>query len=171
MKKIIAVILCLVVSASMMLCGCEKAEEILDTVGTNVGTVLDPAEVTEIINDVVTTPLIRNEFTNEGNFMYDADNLNIKPKHLYWEGDTLIAECFVTNGKSTTAYNINVKRLAFGNDKVGIFADAAFGQINGLTVPAYGYTVWTFKFGSDCVSNPGADLSSINWENSVSYSH
>lgn len=173
MKKMIAIILCLVVSASMLLCGCDSAKSATspNKSGTSTGATLADSDIIDLIDGDATTPLTPNEFTNESNFMYDADNLSIKPKHLYWDGNTLIAECFVTNGKSTMAHNIHVKRLAFGNEEVGIFADASFGPIDGLTVAPYGYTVWTFKFGSDCVSNPGADLSTINWESSVSFSH
>lgn len=173
MKKIIAVILCLVVSASTLLCGCDFAKSAASPTefGTNIGTILDPSDITEIIEDVVTTPLIPNEFTNNNNFMYDADNLSIKPKHLYWDGDSLIAECFVTNGKSTVAHNIKVDRLAFGNEQVGTFADATFGSLDGLTVAPYGYAVWTFKFSGDAVQHANADLSYIKWESSVSFSH
>ena len=175
MKKMIAVILCLVLSATMLLCGCDSntaPEKTKRETNANAsyGQKVDPTnDTTEIDPDPIPVPAPVNEFINESNFFYDVDNLSIRPKHLYWEGDKLVAECFVTNGKSTTAYNLNVKKLSFGNES-GTFASGAFGYIDGLTVPAYGYTVWTFTFSGDAIQNPGADLASLNYQSSVSFS-
>ena len=193
MKKLIALILCLVLSVSLLY-GCKNADNTQETEittgNTSVGQKLEPTENAEpapsdpVPPTTTTAPATEapapitpapatpttNEFFNDSNSFYDADNVSIRPRHLYWEGDKLVAECFVTNGKSTTAYNITVKKLAFGNAN-GTFADGGFGAIEGLTVPAYGYTIWTFTFSGDAVTNPGADLSSLRYESSVSFSH
>ena len=164
MKKMIAVILCLVLSASMLLCGCTGQNEEAETDPTNrtsIGTKLDPTEPSKPA---------KNEFVNENNFQYDTDAVSIRPRHLYWDGDTLVAECFVTNGKSTPVYNIEVKALKFSNQE-GTFADGGFGLIDGLTVPAYGYTTWTFTFSGEAVLAAGADLASLRTESSVSFRH
>lgn len=177
MKKIIAVILCLVLSASLLLCGCTDKEEAAETTKsrTNIGSALKQEPIAggeeDTHQEEEPTPApVKNEFFNDSNSFYDVNNLSIRPRHVYWEGDKLIAECFVTNGQDTMAYNINVKKLAFSNEQ-GPIADAVFGTIDGLTVPAYGYTIWTFSFGGEAVLNAGADLSSLHYESSVSYSH
>lgn len=177
MKKMIAVILCLVLSAALLLCGCtqQTTRDRDDDDRTSFGTKLEDVDFGNNGDEDDDTQFgnqdaVKNEFFNDSNSFYDVDNLSIRPRHVYWEGDKLVAECFVTNGKSTMAYNVNVKRLSFSNSD-GVIVDAAFGPIDGLTVPAYGYTVWTFHFNSDAVVNPGADLSSLHYESSVSYSH
>jgi len=174
MKKIIAVILCLVLSASLLLCGCTDKEEATEATKsrTNIGSTLNTEGSEEDTHqEVEPTPApVKNEFFNDSNSFYDVNNLSIRPRHVYWEGDKLIAECFVTNGQDTMAYNIDVKKLAFSNEQ-GPIADAVFGTIDGLTVPAYGHTIWTFGFSGEAVLNAGADLSSLHYESNVSYSH
>ena len=168
MKKFIAIVLCLVLSASLLLCGCDTKTADKDKGNSSFGTTL-VTDDTQPDPDPVPTPV--NEFTNNNNFFYDMDSVSIRPKHLYWDGDMLVAECFVTNGKNTTVSNIQVERLAFGNEAVGTFVDGAFGHIDGLSVPAYGYAVWTFTFSDGAVAHAGADLSSLTYESNVSFSH
>lgn len=106
-------------------------------------------------------PAVENIFFNENNNYYDANAVSIKPRYVYWEDGKLIAECFVINGFNYSVFNINVKSLSFNNGSVDI-ASASFGTMNDIVLAPYTHVIWRFEFPADCVSNYGADLSTLN---------
>ena len=110
------------------------------------------------------------EFVNNGNNYYDVNCLSVRPKHVYWKDGKLYAECFITNGFSTTAYNINVKSLSFENSE-GEIASATFGSVDGLVIAPYSYAEWLFIFEEEHISNYGADLSKLSYHSKTSNSH
>ena len=110
-----------------------------------------------------------NEFFNDTNNTYDENAVSIKPRHLYWENGTLVAECFVINGYTTKTYNIKVNELMFANAN-GVIATASFGELSGLVLEPHTYAVWTFKFAPDVISAPNADLSSLIYRSSTNQS-
>ena len=116
-------------------------------------------QATSHVDPPAPEPAQNNIFFNESNNTYDAEQVTVKPRYVYWKDGRLIAECFVINGCSVPVSDINVQGLAFANKSVNI-ASAAFGPINGVVLQPYTYIVWTFEFGSDTVMSYGADL---NW--------
>lgn len=112
----------------------------------------------------------KNEFFNDSNNFYEAGNVSIRPRHMYWDGNVLVAQCFVINGLGEPVTNIVVNDLDFSNGS-GLIADAQFGALQGLTLQPYSHVLWTFKFGADTVYLSGADLSSISYHSSVSFDH
>lgn len=94
----------------------------------------------------------------------------MKPRHVYWEDGTLVAECFVINGLQTPVYNINVEGLIFENGATQI-ADASFGIMQDAVIAPYSYITWTFYFGPDCIITEGADLSSLLCKYRTSYNY
>ena len=154
MKKMFAMILTLTLAATMLLCGCTGK-----------------SAVTGIMGEVIPIP-VANEFRNDSNFLGDPDAVTIRPRHVYWEGDTLVAECFVINNKSTTVYNITVEKLAFGNEANGIFAEGAFGIMEGASIAPYTYITWTFHFSADAISTQNADLTGgLRTQFNTAYNH
>ncbi len=102
-------------------------------------------------------PPEENIFYNPDNTAYDTNALSVKPGRVYWEGETLVAECFVINGFNHNVFGITVKELTFSN-KDGVIASGSFGELQGLTLAPYTNTVWTFRFSANCIERQGADL-------------
>lgn len=110
-------------------------------------------------------------FINEANFLETVNELTIRPRHVYWEDGTLVAECFVINGLDVAAWSVNVQKLSFADVNGNIIADAAFGNLEGAQIGAHSYLVWTFRFGPDCVVTPNANLATLNCHSTVAYDH
>lgn len=109
-----------------------------------------------------------NVFFNQNNNYYIENEVNIRPRYLYWKDGCLFAECFVINGYDRPVSNIRVKDLTFTNAS-GEFASAAFGEIANTTLAPYEYKVHPFAFAPDCVRAYGADLSNINYSADTSF--
>ena len=88
---------------------------------------------------------------------YTPNDATIKPRHLYWEGDVLVAECYVINGYDFTIFDINVENLTFSNAD-GVFASAAFGVLPDVVLPSHTCQIVTFRFGGSAVQNANASL-------------
>lgn len=104
-----------------------------------------------------------NVFYAEGNYNFAQNQIQIFPGLVYYDGEgNLIAECYVTSGYNTPAYNIEVPYLGFADGNGNLIAEASFGYMNVECIGSYSGIVYTFTFGSDCVVNPNADLSVLN---------
>ncbi len=170
MKKILAIITALVLALSFVGCATEPESTQKDSRKTSVtasdkgdgGVVSDTPSNTDAPSNVIggdncDIPPENNVFYNPNNTAYDANLLSVKPGRVYWEGDTLVAECFVINGFSHNVYGITVKELTLSN-KDGVIASAGFGELQGLVLAPYTNAVWTFRFSADCIQRQGADL-------------
>lgn len=177
MKRIIAIITVLVLALSLVACGASP-----ETTDSNKGSASYTAADKEYSGSTEKTtsntdassdtgsnliggedcdiPPVENVFYNPNNTAYDMNALSIKPGRVYYEGDTLVAECFVINGFNHNVFNISVTELSFANED-GAIASASFGDLQGLTLAPYTYAVWTFTFGPDCIERQGADLTGI----------
>lgn len=111
-----------------------------------------------------------NVFFNENNYYYEENKVSVRPRYVYWEDGVLVAECFVVNGFSETVSQLEVERLAFGNEE-GVFADGRFGLMDGAVIQPYSYIIWTFSFHGDSIQVPNADLSYLKYESGVSFKH
>lgn len=165
MKKRVITVACLVLA--MLLCACEAKVEGRVNRNENLGKVL--IETTCVPTQPETTEA-KNEFFNDQNNFYSEGEVSIRPRHLYWDGDVLVAQCFVINGLNEKVSKIKVDQLKFGNDD-GVIANAQFGELEDLTLSPYCHVLWTFYFGEDVVEMVDADLSSLNYYSSVSYRH
>lgn len=111
-----------------------------------------------------------NEFFNANNTVLDLNNVSIKPRHVKYGSDgSLIAECFVLNGKNQTVYNINVAGLQFADANGKLIADAQFGYLQNVSIAPGCYIVWTFTFPPSLVANKNANLTSTLKYNSNVY--
>lgn len=117
----------------------------------------------------VATETVVNEFFNENNNFYETGKVSIRPRHVYWDGNVLVAQCFVINGMDTTVYNIRVNALGFANSN-GLIADASFGGLQDLTLEPHTHALWTFRFAPDVVSQFGADLSQLDYRSDITSS-
>lgn len=112
-----------------------------------------------------------NYFLNENNNYFDVDQVTIRPRYIYWDNGTLVAECFVINGLPVSVFNINVNNLVFSNDNVKI-AEAGFGVMQNAVIAPYSHVVWTFYFNADCVNSTNADLTgNINCVFNTAYNY
>lgn len=107
-----------------------------------------------------------NYYYNEHNNTYEEGKISIKPKYVYWNGSSLVAECFVINGYSYTVTDINVATFTLSASDE-IIASGGFGLLNNLTLESHTNYVMTFTFNSG-IHNYNADLARISgWESSV----
>lgn len=196
MKKLFAA-LCVILSLAVLLCACntdtdddKKAEK--EETMENVGVPLDEEENTEDPLEVEKeeseepeepekteedekteepeTPADpENVFFNPSNNILENGNVTIRPRRVHWEGDTLVAECFVINGKDTVVYNIVVEELSFESKADGFITGGSFGALENLSINPGAHAIWTFHFTD--VENAGADLSSLGCSYDVSYRH
>ena len=123
-----------------------------------------PDSIGEKAEPVYNTP--ENVFFNDSNNAIDVNAVSIKPRYVYWDNGSLVAECFVINGFSHNVYNIDVKALSFSND-AGLIASAGFGTLNGATIAPNSYLVWTFSFAPDTVAANNALLSHLICNSSI----
>lgn len=77
-------------------------------------------QATSYVDPPAPEPAQNNIFFNESNNTYDAEQVTVKPRYVYWKDGRLIAECFVINGCSVPVSDINVQGLAFANASVNI---------------------------------------------------
>lgn len=112
----------------------------------------------------------KNEFINHSNNFVSPGDLAIRPKYVYWDGNTLVAECYIVNGLSRPVYNINVCNITLNNRSQQIAA-AVFGVCNGLTVQPNQSVVWTFRFGADCIQSMGADITYLECGAEANYNY
>lgn len=110
-----------------------------------------------------------NVFLNNSNGLIEKGAVVIRPRYVYWDGDKLIAECFVVNGFDTAASNINLKSLIFEDGDGNVIAGGEFGSIDGLVVGANSYVIWTFTFSGDAVVSSNHALSRLVCKYDVGY--
>ncbi len=129
----------------------------------------EPAATEPVATEpVATEPAPKNEFVNYGNNIYEEGVVSIRPRYVYWDGDTLIAECFVINGTSNHLKAVRVDNLAFHNSN-GVIADGAFDVLSGVTLAPYNHVVWTFRFRPSEVYQAGGNLSTLRCISDVSF--
>lgn len=177
MKKLLTILLTMAIIMSLAACGTKEAEKSKDKKEeTKKETQVKKKEVKEEKEEVekeeieANIEVDENYFFNEQNSSYDIDSVSIKPRYVYWENGTLVAECFVINGFSHAVHSLNVDSLTFSNES-GEIASAGFGALEGVMLPAYSNVVWTFTFDADFVSIQDAELSSLTTNASVSYAY
>ncbi len=170
----------MILSFALLLCACGSVRNDQQSVGTPIATTeatapetTEPSipETTEpSIPETTAAPTSGNEFFNGENVVYEPNNVTIRPRHVYWNGDCLIAECFVINGMSKPVYNLDLEKLVFSNAN-GVIADGYFGKMQNSAVGPNSYIRWTFEFEPDTIIQPGADLSSLRCQFRVGYSY
>lgn len=113
-------------------------------------------------------------FSNNNNYVGAKNQVMIKPKYVYWQNGSLVADCFVINGFDHTVYNINVKSLSFANSS-GTIASGSFGYMQNasglVSIAPNSYIVWTFVFGPNLVSMQNANLYELDCRSHVSNSY
>ena len=103
-----------------------------------------------------------NYFINNNNNIITANELTIRPKHVYWENGKLVAKCFIINGTPKTVNAVKVDSIEFSNTE-GRIAIAGFGILeNAPKISSNGHIEWTFVFGADCIENSGANLKTLH---------
>ena len=111
----------LVLSLSLSACSFEK-EEIRQNIGRPLDTQEAPGQEVPAEEDTFDIPAVTlpsflpaNEFKNDNNMIMEAGNVVVRPRHMYWDGDMLVAECFISNGVNATVYNLKLEKLIFEN--------------------------------------------------------
>lgn len=178
MKKNLSVVFGFVMMMLLVACGNAEEDPIVLGPYSTVQPQLQTQEASQIQEpQIQETPQVQqqqtqeNYFFNDLNNAYDLNNVSVKPRYMYWDNGSLVAECFVINGLDTAVYNVNVNNLEFSNG-AGVFASASFGTLQGASIAPYSYIVWTFTFPADCVYKTNADLTgNINTSANTNYNY
>ena len=103
-------------------------------------------------------PTTGNVFYQVNNTQFTPGELLIRPKHVYYDGDEIVAVCFVLNGTGTTVSNIHVEKLILYDREYNVVSAASFGEIEDMVLAPNGYAEWTFRFPASSIRIPDADL-------------
>ncbi len=97
-----------------------------------------------------------NAYYNTAELQVVKNKIDLQIQQLYWDGNTLVAECAIINGLSEPVTRIDVPSFSIEN-RDGLIAEGQFGTIlNGQTLAETQYLTHIFRFTD--VSAPGADL-------------
>ena len=102
-------------------------------------------------------PTTGNVFYNPDNAVFTEGKVTILPMHVYYEGDQVVAKCFVLNGTDKTAENIRVDGLIFLNGDEAICA-GQFGLLEDMTLQPHTYEEWIFVFPEELVERWNGDF-------------
>ena len=190
MKKIIAFLLTAMLLLALTACGDNNSGYVnYGTTGNNTATnPSDPSDPSDpsnpstpsqgdSANDSNTTEkeetpvAVSDPFTNDTSYeSAPMGEVSIQPKYVYWNGDMLVAVCFVVNATDYTVTNVDLELLEFAGP-TGDLASATFGILEDLTLEPMTYDEWTFQFDADCIYEFGADLSSLDTHSSIAYDY
>ena len=107
-------------------------------------------------------------FSNPDAKKIKKDTLSINPSELYYDGNDLVAVCYICNGYSKTLKDIDVVEFTISNDK-GVIASKGFGILKDVTIAPDKSSKWTFRFsGSDIKQNPD-NFNVLYWESKASF--
>jgi len=100
---------------------------------------------------------------------YLINNVNINPKHVYYQGSKLYMVAFVTNGfMDRTVFNIHDITIRLSNQDV-VIAEGYFSSMPNAVIGPYSYITWTFVFDESAVITQNADLTYLKTESKVNY--
>jgi len=112
-------------------------------------------------------------YYNPNNINIMANMVSVFPYYVYFESDgTMVAECYVVNGYSTTGYNIDVQDITIRDINDTLVAEAGFGYLtdssgNSVYINSGSYITWTFKFKPQYVKTTSPDFSGISCAYSI----
>ena len=114
-------------------------------------------------------PTTGNVFYSPSNKGFEADELTIRPKHVYYQDGMLIAHCYVLNGTQSTLREIDIGYLGIRDANDDLVAEANFGILEDLSLAAGTYGEWTFYFPADTVANKNGQLDYLHLEFSYKF--
>lgn len=114
-------------------------------------------------------PTTGNVYYNTGNAHFDPGTLTLQPKHVYYDGNEIVAVCFVLNGTDATVSNIHVEKFILYDHQNRKICAAAFGEIKDMVLEPNQYAEWTFRFPAATVLDPEADLTALRVESRSAY--
>lgn len=91
---------------------------------------------------------------------WNADSISVVAKEVYFENGQLVAHCFIVNGYSTNATNVNIKQIIV-LDKNGTQIAHAYFNSQNLSIAALSYVEHTFTFGADTITSTNVDMSVV----------
>lgn len=110
-----------------------------------------------------------NIFSNEQP-LFNEKCVNINPGRVYYDGDSLVLDAYVTNGLDYTVYNIQVDNITLSN-KSELIASDTFGLIKNASIGPHQFIKWTFKFPAGSVKKQNAELNNLRTESNTKYKY
>ncbi len=108
-------------------------------------------------------------FTNDSiEGRYEPNEISLVPKEVYWDGDMLVATCFVVNAMGRRVTNANVRYIKITDGK-NIIAEGYFSDAQNFTINSMSYTVHTFRFFGSDIENRNASLEHLVFLSRTSY--
>lgn len=104
-----------------------------------------------------------NVYQNEHAPQVKLGEIAIQPTHVYYEGEELIAICYVINGTDQPVSDVDVCSLRLienGRE----FAAANFGILEGITLEPGESVQWCFRFPKEAILTWEARLPDLKWQ-------
>lgn len=105
-----------------------------------------------------------NVFYDDSDPVYTPDKVTVQPIHVYYDGDSLVMECYINNGTSDIIHELSISRLTLSRDG-SVLAAAQFGVLNleskQLTISPQSSIIWRFTFYTDTVLKQNASLDNL----------
>jgi len=91
---------------------------------------------------------------------WTPNSISVAAKEVYFENGKLVVHCFIVNGYSTRATNVNILQM-YVKDKNGTNIAHAYFNSQNLTLDPLSYVEHTFTFSGDTILSTAVDLSYI----------
>lgn len=180
-RKIILSSIIAVLIVSLIGCGQDKKETVQQPETTKVEVAKDTDS--EQKTDKTETPETNNN-TNNVNVPEQANTnifineqplfnekcVNINPGRVYYDGDSLVLDAYVTNGLDCTVYNVQVDNITLSN-KSGVIASDTFGIMKDASIGPHQFIKWTFKFPAGSIKKQNAELNNLRTESDTKYKY
>lgn len=124
---------------------------------------------TDINKENLTKQSNTNIFINEQP-MFNENCVNISPSRVYYDGDSLVLDAYVTNGLNRTVYNIEVDNITLSNES-GVIASDKFSVMKGASIGPHQYIKWTFTFPAASIKKQNADLNYLHYSSKTNYDY
>ncbi|AGX41938.1 SLAP domain-containing protein [Clostridium saccharobutylicum] len=132
-------------------------------------------ETSKTNNDTDTNKANSTEQSNANIFMSEQpifleNCVNISPGRVYYEGDSLVLDAYVTNGLNRTVYDIGVDNITLSNES-GVIASDEFSVMKGASIGPHQYIKWTFTFPAASIKKQNADLNYLHTSSKTNYNY
>ncbi len=104
-----------------------------------------------------------------GDPVYKTGEVALSPYKVWYEDGYLYADMYITNGRTTDVFDIEVTNLKLSNS-AGVLAEAPFQPLTGAVIEPNTYEVWTFRYSGSSIKQRNGDLTgSLDYSYTVTY--
>ncbi len=102
---------------------------------------------------------------------YTPNNVTVVAKEVYWEGNTLVAHCYIVNAYNYQINRTHVSYIKISNGNGTVIAEGNFNTSQNLTIDGMSYVEHTFTFRDAAIVNRNVDMSVLRVYAKSDYYH